>query len=665
MVVDYGGILLSTVSVIIPAYNSGPYLDGAVQSVIAQTFTDWECIVVDDGSTEDLSRIEKMDSRVRLIHQENRGISMARNRGIAESTGEFIAFLDHDDLWLPAKLECQIKAMLATPELGLCYTDFAAMDAEGYYSPSPSQLITGENFLAMLKEGAPLPTTTMLRRRAIKLIGSFDPFFYPSEDQDLFLRIAQYFKVSYLPICKALYRVHGANTSKNYMICYRTMRNLAARCAITAEVRQDKAALIAAQAAIPYRRKKFFGPQAYDAARASLRSGSIGKMIVHLFRAICWSPHYTITSMVKFLFQDKVGVAQRLKYNTKLPIRDDLLAATNYDEMLQQSGSHISEGLGFTPPLSQQHAGLPKVSVIIPAYNRPEYLRQAVQSVIDQSFTDWECIVCDDGSTEKLDFVCQMDPRVRLIRQSNRGLSMARNYAMSECLGELIAFLDDDDIWLPGKLEAQVAAMNADPGVGLSYTGFRLIDSTGNIIGPGWGGALPEFGGSFPSFTMIKRSLLPIVGMFDCFCISGAENHEYFQRLRLLSGTARVPHELGLYRVGSGNTARRYRIHRRSLQNIAEKYAISARFRHDQVLYRAATGAMREYDRFLASNAYNAGRESWRHRRILETAGHIFWALRIKPMQTIRSLVLFSQECTSKFLGRGKRNLDAQGDSPV
>ena len=99
------------VSVIIPAYNPGRYLDEAVQSVIAQIFTDWECLVVDDGSTEDLSRVERMDSRVRLIRQKNGGTQAAGDNGTLTSGGEFIVFLDHDDIWLPAKLEKQVAGL--------------------------------------------------------------------------------------------------------------------------------------------------------------------------------------------------------------------------------------------------------------------------------------------------------------------------------------------------------------------------------------------------------------------------------------------------------------------------------------------------------------------------------------------------------------------------
>ena len=120
------GNKMPIISVIIPAYNSGPYLDEAVQSVIAQTFTDWECVVVDDGSTEDLSRVEKMDPRVRLICQPNRVTSPARNMGILKSKGESVALLDHDDLRRPGNPEKQVAAMAASPGAGICHTGFIA-----------------------------------------------------------------------------------------------------------------------------------------------------------------------------------------------------------------------------------------------------------------------------------------------------------------------------------------------------------------------------------------------------------------------------------------------------------------------------------------------------------------------------------------------------------
>ena len=291
---------MSHVSVIIPAYNSGPYLDEAVRSVIAQTFTEWECVVVDDGSTEDLSRVEKMDSRVRLIRQENRGISMARNRGIAESTGEFIAFLDHDDMFLPTKLQKQVEAAASDSRIGLIHSDFDVINANGDRRPGPKPVNPATDFLSMLGRGAPLPTCTMVSREAIRAVGIFDPFLTPSEDHDLFIRIARYFRVVHIPSPQALYRAHGSNTSKNYMVCYRTVRNLAQRHKINAEFRGDAAAAGAAGELLPHYKRNIFGPQAYDAARLALARREPAAFLAHIVRATVWSPGYTIGSIAKF-----------------------------------------------------------------------------------------------------------------------------------------------------------------------------------------------------------------------------------------------------------------------------------------------------------------------------------------------------------------------------
>lgn len=111
---------MSRVSVIIPAYNPGAFLDEALASVLAQTFEDWECVVVDDGSTEDLSRIDALDPRVRRIRQENRGLSIARNVGLMQSHSEYVAFVDADDLWAPHKLQAQVEMMDANLNLAMC-----------------------------------------------------------------------------------------------------------------------------------------------------------------------------------------------------------------------------------------------------------------------------------------------------------------------------------------------------------------------------------------------------------------------------------------------------------------------------------------------------------------------------------------------------------------
>ena len=120
------GLMNPKVSVIIPTYNRAAKVRNAIESVLAQTFSDLEVIVVDDGSSDDTGKIlgEVFGDRIRYYFQANQGVSVARNKGIVEARGEWIAFLDSDDLWEKDKLEWQFKALEQFgPQCGACYTD--------------------------------------------------------------------------------------------------------------------------------------------------------------------------------------------------------------------------------------------------------------------------------------------------------------------------------------------------------------------------------------------------------------------------------------------------------------------------------------------------------------------------------------------------------------
>src|SRR6202161_1000807 len=117
---------------------------------------------------------------------------------------------------------------------------------------------------------------------------------------------------------------------------------------------------------------------------------------------------------------------------------------------------------------SQQRGCSPCVSVIIPIYNGADTIDRALKSVFDQTFTDYEIVICDDGSTDTTPLVsAKYGDKLRVVRQANRGLPAARNAAVAASRGELLALIDHDDEWLPQKLELAVAAMRSDPGASL------------------------------------------------------------------------------------------------------------------------------------------------------------------------------------------------------
>src|SRR6185369_7640984 len=117
------------VSVIIPTYNSARFLTEAIDSVLAQSFKDFEILVIDDGSTDETkAMMQRYGSPVRYIYQANAGVAAARNRGIAESRGKYIAFLDADDAWCARKLETQLNALARNADHRACYSAFTVAD---------------------------------------------------------------------------------------------------------------------------------------------------------------------------------------------------------------------------------------------------------------------------------------------------------------------------------------------------------------------------------------------------------------------------------------------------------------------------------------------------------------------------------------------------------
>ncbi|HEX8844379.1 MAG TPA: glycosyltransferase [Pyrinomonadaceae bacterium] len=196
------------ISVVIPTYNYGHYLPAAVESVRAQGWPDLEIIVVDDGSTDDTPRVMKelAGDDLRYIRQENAGPAAARNRGIRESSGEWIAFLDADDLWMPEKLAVQMDELQKHPDASFSYTDTRVRFPDGTERDVKCEP-AGNNLLLKLLTGNQFSTpTVVVRRQCFLKVGQFEAELRTGEDWDMWLRLAAHFEGVYVARPLALVR---------------------------------------------------------------------------------------------------------------------------------------------------------------------------------------------------------------------------------------------------------------------------------------------------------------------------------------------------------------------------------------------------------------------------------------------------------------------------
>ncbi|GAA6616696.1 glycosyltransferase family 2 protein [Scytonema sp. NUACC26] len=211
------------ISVVIPAYNAELTIAETINSVLLQTFTNFEIIIINDGSKDKTLEIVKgvNDKRVKVFSYENGGLPTARNRGIACAIGEFIAFLDADDLWTQNKLELQLAALQQNPEAGVAYswTCFMDVDEQGKpisFHPSPSYFFVGDVYKNLLvSDFIHSGSNTLIRKEAVESIGEFDPTLKSCEDWDYWLRLAAKWNFVVVPKHQVLYRrTPGAMSSK-------------------------------------------------------------------------------------------------------------------------------------------------------------------------------------------------------------------------------------------------------------------------------------------------------------------------------------------------------------------------------------------------------------------------------------------------------------------
>ncbi|AMR31834.1 hypothetical protein A0256_10575 [Mucilaginibacter sp. PAMC 26640] len=214
------------VSVIMPAYNAEDFIAAAIDSVIDQTYKNWELLIINDGSTDSTAAIvddyQKKHARIKVIHQANKKLGAARNAGITAATGQWLAFLDADDTWLPQKLELQLQLAAAKPNIGLIFTDgiifYNNTEEIASYDIMYGAFSAAEMYTLLYKGNCIPVLSVLVKAEHVKAVGLQDenPLIYGCEDWDYWLRLCLH-NVAFYGMHEKLfrYRKHLSNMSNN------------------------------------------------------------------------------------------------------------------------------------------------------------------------------------------------------------------------------------------------------------------------------------------------------------------------------------------------------------------------------------------------------------------------------------------------------------------
>ncbi|MCP2730017.1 glycosyltransferase [Limnofasciculus baicalensis] len=210
---------MSVISVIIPVYNGERTIDKTIKSVLCQTFSDWELIIIDDGSQdltlEIISRIK--DHRLKVFSYPHTGSNASRNRGVSQACGEYISFLDADDLWTPDKLQSQLTVLLENPQAAVAYSWTNCIDESDNFLRQGSRAnATGDVYARLLlTDFLDHGSNPLIRREAFDKVGGFDESLTHAEDWDMWLRLAAQYQFVVVSSPQILYRVSPNSSSSD------------------------------------------------------------------------------------------------------------------------------------------------------------------------------------------------------------------------------------------------------------------------------------------------------------------------------------------------------------------------------------------------------------------------------------------------------------------
>ncbi|MEM9509982.1 MAG: glycosyltransferase [Cyanobacteria bacterium P01_E01_bin.35] len=480
------------VSVVIPTYNSAELVIQALNSVLNQTYSNYEIIVIDDGSTDHTHQLiasyqSSNKHQIKYIYQDNQGVAAARNKGIEVATGELIAFLDADDLFLPQKLLQQVAIFATQPEVGMVVSGWQLTNSQGemLHQVELWRSLPQLDLHTWLYWKPVLPSATIIRRHWLLEVGGFPTETIPVEDVECFLKLILHgCKSAWCPHVGTIYRQINPNS-----LSHNTLK------------RVESLNLL---------HQRFFAlsdlPDEIRREENNVNYSNLVWSAWHLYcnnypQEMCAYLHRSLRFTVQSAGEISLNWIESFeRYYSEVKLSFDTYKLTQtpgWQELI----------------IATLATRQPKVSVMIPAYNSAKYLPDVIASVLEQTYTNYEIIVINDGSTDNTyDAIQPFLEQVRYFEQENQGVSATRNRGIYLARGELVAFLDADDIFLPTKLEQQVAVFEAQPEIGIVNSGFRIITEEGKpLIDIERWQTIPELN---PETWLLHKPVLPSAMMF-------------------------------------------------------------------------------------------------------------------------------------------------------
>src|SRR5665213_30978 len=415
------------ISVILPVKNAPETLSAAVDSVLGQTFGDWELLLILDGSDAGTREAVKRlgnDPRLKIIaHDECGGISQRLNEGVAQARGEFIARMDADDICYPARLGKQLEFLENNPETDLVGSSALFFDPLGEPLGVLPVRERHEDICSDIFGGIRLAHPTWMGRREWFLKNRYDSRYDGVEDQELLLRAC--FKSRYANLPEVL-------------LAYRENHGLA---------KSIGKRLVMARAQV-----NFLNIRNYWS--------SLGTMV--------WNSSLRIIADTAFFL-------------SKMPQFHRRLCPATHEQTIEWHRLWTNtvarpNGNGF----------LPLVSVTMPVFNNAATLGPAIRSILAQTYGHWELLILDDGSTDGgVDLALSFaDPRISVLVDGRKIKTPARlNQGTGLAHGKYLARMDADDLSFPERFSEQVAFLEAHPKVDLCATGVVVFNTKGEIIG--------------------------------------------------------------------------------------------------------------------------------------------------------------------------------------